>query len=544
MDITKNPGEHFSCGFKDKDWLCKLDPCVFSTIIDHIPISTIVINKDHRVVIWNRACEILTGVSREDVLGKPLDSRIFYDGHYRPLLVNLVLDMDERAIKKWYDKHNLCKNTIIQDGYEATEEIQIQGKKLDLYFMAAVIRNSNQEIIGAIETIQDITDRSKLLSQLYQAQKMESLGALVAGVAHEINNPINLIMYNIPLLEKVWQDVMPIISEYSIIDPKRKYGGLKYDFLEANLMQLIEDMEMAAKRVATIVTGLKSFSSFTVQSEKMPIHINLAVENAIRLSQYTLRQMNVKIEHNLENDLPVIQGNLQNIEQVILNLIINAAQAVEHDQGKIRISTRFKPHDGRIVISVSDNGRGINPAIANKLFDPFVTDKQEKGGTGLGLSVSYNLIKAHDGTITFQSNEGSGTTFNVFLPTVLKRTPFRILVVDDDSMIRELLKDVLVQQRSYIVEEAANGIEACIRLGYHRPDLLIMDLLMPEMNGIEVCRVLKNDPVLSDIKIMMITGHEGHPLISDILEFAFIDILYKPFELEEFVKRVDEILIK
>ncbi len=544
MDIDNNPEKNFCLGFKDKDTLCELDPYIFLTIIDHIPISTIVINKNHRVVIWNRACEILTGVSRENVVDKPLDSRIFYDGYSRPLLIDLVLDMDERAIKKWYVKHNLSKNAIIPDGYEATEEIHIRGKKLDLYFMAAVIKNSNQEIIGAIETIQDITDRSRLLGQLYQAQKMESLGALVAGVAHEINNPINLIMYNIPLLKKVWQDVMPIINEYSIIDPKLKYGGLKYDFLEANLMQLMEDMEMAAKRVAAIVTGLKSFSSFSVQSEKMPIHVNIAVENAIRLSQYALRQMNVKIEHNLEKDLPVIQGNLQNIEQVVMNLIMNAAQAIEHDNGEIRIFTKLKPQDGHIVITVSDNGRGINPAIANKLFDPFVTDKQLKGGTGLGLSVSYNLIKAHDGTITFQSNEGSGTTFNVFLPSVFKRTPFRILVVDDDSLIRELLKDVLVQQRSYIVEEAANGIEACIRLGYHRPDLLIMDLLMPEMNGIEVCRVLKNDPVLSDIKIMMITGHEGHPLISDILEFAFIDILYKPFQLEEFIKRVDEILIK
>jgi CheY-like chemotaxis protein len=309
-------------------------------------------------------------------------------------------------------------------------------------------------------------------------------------------------------------------------------------------MQLISDMDMAAKRVATIVTGLKSFSRFSTQSEKIPIQINLAVENTIRLLQSTLQKLNVKIDLDLENDLPTISGNLQNIEQVILNLVMNAAQAIEHDSGNIRISTRLQPQDGNIRISVSDNGKGVNPAIASKLFDPFITDKQEKGGTGLGLSVSYNLIKLHNGTITFESHQGKGATFHVLLPSALKRKIFRIMVVDDDVTIRKMLRKVLVQRCSYIVEEASNGVEACIRMGSCRPDLLVMDLFMPEMNGIEVCRVLKKDPVLSDMKIMIITGHEGHPLIGDISEFGSIDILYKPFNLEDFVKRVDKILIK
>ncbi|MFH0995921.1 MAG: ATP-binding protein, partial [Pseudomonadota bacterium] len=506
-----------------------------SSLMDGNPISTFVINTDHHVVIWNHACEILTGVSREKVLNLPVDSRIFYSGQYRPLLADLVLDMDESAIRRWYDKKNLAQSTIIPDAFEASDELVIQGQKRNIYFVAAAIREPGGNIIGAVETIQDITDRSQLLSQLYQAQKMEALGALIAGVAHEINNPINLIMYNIPLLEKIWQDILPVLNDQAVLNPQRKFGGLRTDFINIHLMQLISDMDMAAKRVATIVTGLKSFSRFSAQSEKIPLQINLAVENAVRLSQSTLRKLNVEIDLDLENDLPTITGNLQNIEQVILNLIINAAQAIEHDSGKIRISTRLQSQNGDIRISVSDNGKGVNPAIAGKLFDPFITDKQEKGGTGLGLSVSYNLIKSHDGTITFESRPGKGAIFHVLLPSALKRKPFRIMVVDDDATIREMLREILVQRRSYIVEEASNGIEACIRLGSSRPDLLVMDLFMPEMNGIEVCRVLKNDPVLSDMKIMMITGHEGHPLIGDISEFGFIDILYKPFNLEDFV---------
>jgi signal transduction histidine kinase len=514
-----------------------------SSMMDGTPIPIFLIDIDHRVVIWNRACEILTGVQKEAVLNQPVDSRIFYSGQYRPLLVDLVLDGDESAMRNWYDDKNFSSCADVPGAYEASDELVIQGEKRNIYFVAATIRDSAGMVVGAIETIQDITDRSQLMKQLHQAQKMEALGVLIAGVAHEINNPLNLIIYNITLLDKIWRDILPVICDQATNYPQRKYGGLRYDFINQHLMQLISDMDMAAKRVATIVTGLKSFSRFSAQTEKVPLHINDAIENAIRLSQSTLRKQHVDVDLDLEDDLPTITGNLQNIEQVILNLIINAAESIAHDCGKIQISTHLQSQDGVIRISVSDNGKGVNPAIAAKLFDPFITDKQEKGGTGLGLSVSYNIIKAQGGSITFESIQGEGTSFHVLLPTVFMRKPVRILVVDDDASIRGMLREVLVQRRSYIVEEASNGIEACIRLGAHRPDLLVMDLFMPEMNGVEVCRVIKNDPVLSDMKIMMITGHEGHPLLDDIAGFGFIDILYKPFKLEDFVIRVDKILM-
>jgi signal transduction histidine kinase/ActR/RegA family two-component response regulator len=526
-----------------QDRCCIYSGDCLSSMMDGTPIPIFVINADHRVVIWNRACEVLTGVQKKTVLNQPADSRIFYKGQCRPLLLDLVLDGDEIAIRKWYDNKNLSRFDNIPEAYEASDELVIKGVKRNIYFVAAAIRDSAGKVVGAMETIQDITDRSQLLNQLYQAQKLEALGTLIAGVAHEINNPINLIMYNIPLLEKIWQDVLPVLNDQAVCTPHRKYGGLQHEFINHHLMQLISDMEMAAKRVVTIVASLKSFSRISAQSEKIPIQINDAIENALRLSQSTFRKLNVKIDLDLEEGLPVILGNMQNIEQVILNLIINAAESIEHNCGNIRIVTRLQTRDGDIRISVSDNGKGVNPAIAGKLFDPFITDKQEKGGTGLGLSVSYNLIKAHEGSITFESSQADGTTFHILLPSVLKCNPSRILVVDDDTSIRTMLREVLIQRRSYIVEEASNGIEACIRLGSHRPDLLVMDLFMPEMNGFEVCRVIKNDPVLSEMKIMMITGHEGHPLLGEISDLGFIDILYKPFKLEEFVRRVDKILM-
>jgi signal transduction histidine kinase len=378
--------------------------------------------------------------------------------------------------------------------------------------------------------------------QLQQAQKMETLGTLVAGVAHEINNPINLIMYNLPLIQKVWVDLLPILMQQREKAPDRKYGGFTYDFIKDNLAQLVSDMDMAANRVAKIVADLKNFSRQSNVAEKNELQVNTAVRNAMRLAQTTLRKSGAALEVNLTENLPLIEGNLQNIEQIILNIIINAIQSIDHDHGDIQITTGFQIKDGRIYIRISDNGCGINPMISDKIFLPFVTDKQAQGGTGLGLSVTYSLVKAHDGEISFESREGGGTSFTVFLPTLLRREAPRILVVDDDKEIRQMLIEALTLDRQYLVEEAANGIEASIKLGTYRPDLLILDIFMPEMDGLEVCRIIKTEPELADMRVIITTGYPEHIKLDEVTEMGFTQIFSKPFDLWDLVKTVEQIL--
>jgi len=380
--------------------------------------------------------------------------------------------------------------------------------------------------------------------QLQQAQKMETLGTLVAGVAHEINNPINLIMYNLPLIQKVWLDLLPVLMAHKDQDPDHKFGGFTYDFIEDNLPQLIADMDMAANRVAKIVADLKNFSRQSNVAEINPIQVNTAVRNALRLAQTTLRKSGVQLELDLIENLPLIEGNLQSIEQILLNIIINAIQAIDHDQGMLKILTGFQINDGRIYIRISDNGKGISPMISDKIFLPFVTDKQAEGGTGLGLSVTYSLVKAHEGEISFQSRPGEGTTFSVYLPTLLRREAPRILVVDDDKAIRQMLIEALTLDRLYLVEEAANGIEASIKLGTYRPDLLILDIFMPEMDGLEVCRIIKTEPELSDMQVIITTGYPDHMKLNEVVELGFSNIFSKPFDLWELVKAVEQILIQ
>jgi len=378
--------------------------------------------------------------------------------------------------------------------------------------------------------------------QLQQAQKMETLGTLVAGVAHEINNPINLIMYNIPLLQKIWADFMPVLKEHQQREPDQKFGGFDYDFLADNLVRLVADMEMAAHRVAKTVSDLKNFSRQSNVAEKAPLQVNSAVKNAMRLAQTTLRTSAVEVNLNLAENLPDIDGNHQSIEQIILNILINAVQAIDHDQGKIEVTTGFLNKDGRVYIRITDNGKGISPTISEKMFLPFITDKQSDGGTGLGLSVSYSLVKAHEGEIVFDTRPGAGTSFTVYLPSVLKGRAAKILVADDDNAIRQILIEALTMDHQYLVEEAANGIEASIKLGTYRPDLLILDIFMPEMDGLEVCRIISSEPELSEMKVIITTGYPEHPKLDEVVALGYTDIFSKPFDLLNFIQAIDEIL--
>ena len=379
--------------------------------------------------------------------------------------------------------------------------------------------------------------------RLQQAQKMETLGTLVAGVAHEINNPINLILYNLPLLQKIWTDLLPALISLAESAPERKFGGFTADFLKDNLAQLVADMEMAANRVTKIVADLKNFSRQSNIAEKHLLNINTAVTNALRLAQTTLRKVAIGVRTELAPDLPEVEGNLQSIEQVVLNIVINAAQAIDHSHGEILIQTGFSLKDGRVYLRVTDNGRGVSPAMAERVFLPFVTDKQAQGGTGLGLSVTYSIVQAHGGEIFFENREGgAGTAFTVQLPTPLKRRAAKILLVDDDPMVRQILMEALAIPRCYLLEEATNGIEASIRLGTYRPELLVLDVFMPEMDGVEVCRSIKTEPALAGMKVIITTGFPGHPKLDELAALGFTTVLTKPFNIPGLLQAVEKLL--
>ncbi|MDZ7579448.1 MAG: histidine kinase dimerization/phospho-acceptor domain-containing protein [Deltaproteobacteria bacterium] len=218
---------------------------------------------------------------------------------------------------------------------------------------------------------------------------MAALGTLVAGVAHEINNPINLIMYNTPLLRKVWEDILPVLQARAAEAPLRKYGGLTIDFLDRNLLQLVSDIEMAAGRVAKIVADLKNFARLPNAAERQPISVSQAVDNALRLVHNTARNAGVTIEKQLAENLPPVNGNLQNIEQIVVNILINAVQAIDHTHGRIRIETGIRPSDGRLFLSISGGGGPLSPPQRRFLSSP---PPAHPGGPSPPLSPSSALF--------------------------------------------------------------------------------------------------------------------------------------------------------
>ncbi len=411
-----------------------------------------------------------------------------------------------------------------------------KGLEYHLDTLFPVHYNGHVHSIGGICC--NISEQKNIEKQLFQSQKMEALGALVAGVAHEINNPINLLLFNLPLLEKMWEDLLPVLNDRALIAPDKKIGGLPQDFIKQNLPRLISDMEMAANRVARIVSGLKGFARKSNPAEKWDVQVNLAVKNAARLADATMRKSKTTLEVELAPDLPLLRANLQNLEQVVLNLIINALESIRHEHGKVRILTKYRRQDQSIVIEVIDNGRGINPAVADTIFDPFVTDRQASGGTGLGLSVTYNLVKAHKGDIRFKTRSGKGTTFTVVLPTDSKGQPFKVMVVDDDRDFRGMIVRALHRNTNCLIEDFNNGAEALIRMGSHPPDLLILDMFMPEMDGLGVCRAIKRELGLELMKVIIVTGFPDHPNLYEAARMGFSQILTKPLAMEEFIRVV------
>ena len=497
-------------------------------------ISIISTDLEGNITFWNKGAENIFGYTSQEIVGHHKIGILYPDKKTKQLIKKISSSIVNE--KKGID-------------FEI-QEVTKDGRILWIHLTLTPRFKDNGRIIGILGIGEDITKRvqteealRKSQEQLYQSQKMEALGALVAGTAHEINNPINLITLNLSLLTKILKDVIPILKERAESEPHRKYGGLTYDFIKESLPQLLSDMDMATERVAKIVGDLKNFAKRTNISDKEPLNINIAIENALRLAKTTFKGRNASLELDLAPDLPSIEGNLQNIEQIVLNIIINAVQAINHSHGKIKITTRSIKSEGRVYVSISDNGRGISPAIVDKIFDPFVTDKQSEGGTGLGLSVTYSLVEAHKGEITFETEEGKGTVFTVFFPIFSEKKPVKILLVDDDSDILDMLTDALTSNGHYIVAQASNGIEGTIKLGTYRPALLVLDIFMPKMDGLGVCQAIKNEPELSDTKVIITTGFPDHPKLKKIAELGFTNILPKPLDLQDFLTSVDNMIL-
>ncbi|MDD2853555.1 MAG: transporter substrate-binding domain-containing protein [Desulfuromonadaceae bacterium] len=252
--------------------------------------------------------------------------------------------------------------------------------------------------------------------QLVQADKMAALGILVSGVAHEINNPTGLILLEAPTVKRFFGDASKILEQYYRDNGDFTCGGLPYSRMREEIPRSLDKLQDAGKRIKRIVDDLKDFARNGDVSCSELVDLNSVAQAAVRLVEPSIRKATTRFTASYGDQLPQFCGNAQRIEQVLVNLILNACQALSDMERSIELTTYCDTHRATITFRLRDEGSGIPPENLVRLTDPFFTTKRDNGGTGLGLSVSAGIVKEHGGTMTFDSTPGSETVVTLTLP--------------------------------------------------------------------------------------------------------------------------------
>jgi PAS domain S-box-containing protein len=372
----------------------------------------LVTDKEGRIVRFNKTCERLTGYSHMELKGRYLwdclilpeekDAFISLFPFNRDKVRDLPPNFENNWVKKDGQKRLISwSNTIMGDGKET--EIHIVSIGIDITEKRKM------------ETEAELRRR-----QLIQADKMASLGILVSGVAHEVNNPNNVIMMNTEILREAWHDVLPILERYMNERGDFNLAGIPYSEMYTHIPELFDGIQEGSERIRQIVMSLKDYSREDVSDITQEVNLNEAVEAALRLLSNQIKKTTQSISINYSEILPPVKGRLQHLEQVIINLIQNACQALPSRDKGISIRTFFDKKNGEVVLRIKDEGIGIAPEHMDNIFDPFFTTKRDTGGTGLGLSVCAGIVKKHNGRLEFSSKPHQGTTVCLMLPAVVE----------------------------------------------------------------------------------------------------------------------------
>lgn len=510
------------------------------SVIQSSPIPTFVIGKDHRVMYWNKALEELSGIRAEEVIGSTHYWRAFYSKE-RPLMADLIVDQALDAIPQWYvDKY--MKSRLLEEAYEATDffpELGDSGKWLR--FTAAVIRDAQGNLVGAIEVLEDITERKRAEEELIRVEKLESLGIFAGGIAHDFNNLLSIMLRNI------------FLAKLTLTDEQQEV-----------LSEGLEIAEKVGHQAKELAHRLITFAKGGEPIRKIG-SISQLVVNSVDLS---LSGSNIRCEYFLPDDLwPVEMDDVQ-IRQVINNLIVNAREAmpgggvikVHAENVNVTADNGLPLKEGKYLkLSVKDQGSGIPREDLQKIFDPYFTTKPSgtARGMGLGLAICYSIIKKHDGFITVESEPFVGSNFFVYLPAspvreIIKKADHdplvairgKILVMDDDETVRSAT-GIILNYLGYDVEYAKDGGEAVAlyRSAKEKGEsfsAVILDVNVPNgMGGKEAIKeLLAIDP---HVKAIIACGYSDDPIVSDFRKFGFYRAVEVPYDIEKMKDVLDNL---
>jgi PAS domain S-box-containing protein len=502
-----------------------------SKIIEFLPDATLVIDKDGRVMAWNKAIEAMTGIKAENILGKGnYEYALAFYGDRRPILIDLALHPNPE-MEKLYTSIQRMGDILFGESFTPN----LPPGNVHLSATASVLRDSQGEVIAAIECIRDSTERKKLEERLHRSEKMEALGTLAGGVAHDLNNVLGVLVGYSELL----------LMEIPEGNPWRRH---------------ISNILLSSQRAAAIIQDLLTLARRGVAVSAV-VSFNKVITDYLETPEFEklkAHHPSVTLKADLEKGLLNIKGSPVHLGKTIMNLVSNASEAIS-GQGDVIIRTenRYidKPIRGYedvregdyVVLTVSDNGRGISSTDIKKIFEPFYTKKvMGRSGTGLGLAVVWGTVKDHDGYIDVQSEDGKGSTFTIYLPATReevtgdeqKTSPEqymgkgeKILVVDDVKEQREVASSMLARL-GYRVEAVSCGEEAIAYLRSNKADLIVLDMIMdPGMDGLETYqRVLAINPKQ---KAIIVSGFSETNRVKKALELGAGAYVRKPYILEK-----------
>ncbi len=508
-----------------------------ANLLQNVSEAIISIDNDVKITSWNRGAELMYGWKEAEVVGKPIHQVITtkYPGGLNDEQVTEIL----HKIGEW-------SGEVIQQKRDGTELIAQASMSL--------LRNAKGDVIGIVGITRDITEqkaleqeRAELYDQLQQLQKMEAIGTLSGGIAHDFNNILAAILGSATLiLEKTTDE---------------------------KLVRYASRIKAAAERGAALTKQLLGFAR-KGKIQVAPIDLHQVVKGVIEILEHTIDK---RIQTRVETigNIPKVSGDKVQLEQVILNLAVNAIDAIvptldEKQFGTLTFSLKVEPPEKQhfassqsyLHLAISDSGIGIPKEIQHKIFEPFFTTKEVGKGTGLGLAMVYGIVKNHHGRVYIDSEVGKGTTVHLYLPTMMQQTSSqsekvmmeknqktisankKILIVDDEEMLRELLAEQLIDA-GYGVYEAANGYEAIEMLKQLdaqqlRVDAVMLDMNMPRMSGAKAFAEIRN--LFPSMPILIATGFAQDEVVQKLLESGANGLLSKPYSPEELFKKLDEIL--
>ena len=374
----------------------------------------------------------------------------------------------------------------------------------------------------------DMTARKALEAQLVQADRLAAIGTMAAGVAHEINNPLGYVMLNLDWIARKLPE--------SAGDPAATEA----------LVELLHEAHRGAERVATIVRELRTFSRADGETRRR-VNVGAVVRSAIKIAGHEIRHR-ARVSTSFE-PTPPVWANESRLEQVVLNLLVNAAHAMPEDQAtsnEIRVQVR-PDGDAIVVLEVTDNGEGIPPEILPRIFDPFFTTKPRGAGMGLGLSICHGIVMSLGGKITVHSTPNEGTTFRVALPATDREDPeaepptseipssraaprARVLVIDDEVPIANTMRDLLGARHDVTATTSVRDALAVVEAGRDF-DVIFCDLMMPGMSGIELYEELRDGRPALASRIVFMTGGAFTKRAAEFLATTENRRVEKPFSL-------------